>query len=244
MSPDLVLLRDLVETSSVISTMPDSGKPEAAIRATESVVGPLPPSYRWWLTEYGEGTVNGAEVATIAPLWHADAVDVTTGQLDGDRLCFYQETDGGDRYCFALDQRAGSEHAVVRRDHFTGDEQQVADSFAGFLTVQAALASGLKDGPNPSIARLWRSTPGALLPNGVVIYGPHIIRERNNTYEVREYAPDWVLIGDDSGGRGLFMRRHGRDRASVYRLDLGIIEQDIEGIGELLTDDLINLLGT
>ncbi|WP_340374305.1 NADAR family protein [Streptomyces sp. SS7] len=56
------------------------------------------------------------------------------------------------------------------------------------------------------------------------------------------YAPDWVLVGDDSGGRGLFMRRHDRDRAAVYGLDLGAVEHDIEAVGELLTDDLLGWL--
>ncbi|MGW0846561.1 hypothetical protein ACWD26_41840 [Streptomyces sp. NPDC002787] len=37
-------------------------------------------------------------------------------------------------------------------------------------------------------------------------------------------------------------RHHGRDRAAVYGLDLGAIEHDIEGNGELLTGDLIGWL--
>ena len=77
-----------------------------------------------------------------------------------------------------------------------------------------------------------------------MVYGPQAIRERNETYEVREYAPDWVLIGDDSGGSGLFMRRHGRDRTSVFRLDLDAIEPDVERGGERVTDDLIGRLGS
>ncbi|MGW0432666.1 hypothetical protein ACWDV4_08985 [Micromonospora sp. NPDC003197] len=93
------------------------------------------------------------------------------------------------------------------------------------------------------MARLWRSTPGVLLPNGVLIYGPQTITERNQTYEVARYAPHWVLIGDDSGGGGLFMRRHGRDRASVHHLDLGAIEPDIMGAASgKVTDDLLGWL--
>ncbi|WP_053718411.1 SMI1/KNR4 family protein [Saccharothrix sp. NRRL B-16348] len=237
MDVDFVLLRELVETGSAIDAARDGGRSEASIRAVESAVGPLSRSYRWWLTHYGGGTVGGTEIATVVP-----GPETFTGRLDGERLCFYQEADCGDSYHFALDRRVGEEHAVVRRDHRTGDEEQVAESFAGFLSTREALAAGLGDGPNPTIARLWRSTPGVLLPDGVLVYGPQAIRERNETYEVREYAPHWVLIGDDSGGGGLLMRRRGRDRTSVFRLDLGAIEPDVERAGDRLTDDLIGWL--
>ncbi|MEU1184927.1 hypothetical protein ABZ464_46415 [Streptomyces sp. NPDC005820] len=241
MSGDFAPLRELVEVSASIATRPGSGKSEAAIRAAEGWVGPLSQSYRWWLAEYGEGTIDMMEVASVAPLTNLHTIDVTT-QLDGDRLCFYREPEGGDSFWFALDRWDGEEHPVIRRDHLTGDDQEFADSFTGFLAVKVALLSGLGEGPNPTITRLWRSRPGVLLPNGVSLYGPHVIRERNDTYEVREYAPDWVLVGDDSGGRGLFMRLHGPDRGSVYGLDLGAVEHDIEGSGELLTGDLIGWL--
>ncbi|WP_406499491.1 SMI1/KNR4 family protein [Streptomyces sp. NBC_00846] len=101
------------------------------IRATEARVGALPPSYRWWLAEFGRDRVGRADIATITPAELADD-DV--------------------------------------------------------------------------------------------------------------YAPEWVLIGDDSGGGGLFMRRHGRDRTRVHRFDLGAIGEDVEADCELLTDDLIGWL--
>ncbi|MFI9102999.1 hypothetical protein ACIGXA_20995 [Streptomyces fildesensis] len=73
---------------------------------------------------------------------------------------------------------------------------------------------------------------------------PDIVLLRSLNYEVGEYQPDWVLIGDDSGGSGLFMRRGGGDRASVYRLDLGAGDRDIDspGVGEWVTDDLLGWL--
>ncbi|WP_329595556.1 SMI1/KNR4 family protein (plasmid) [Streptomyces sp. NBC_01005] len=247
MRPDLVLVRELIEESPVISARPGAGVPDAWIRASESVVGTLPPSYRWWLTEYGNGTSAGARIATVAPPGTGSAGDddITGGwRLDGDRLCFCAEPDGGDTYHFALDRQSGEEYAVVRRDPGSGQEELVADTFAGFLTVQVALSNGLGAGPTSTLAGLWRSTPGVLLPNGVLIYGPHTILERNETYQVGEYAPDWVLIGDDSGGGGLFMRRHPCNRTRVYLLDLGAGEQDIDscGVSEKLTDNLLDWL--
>ncbi|GGT41949.1 hypothetical protein P6B95_40190 [Streptomyces atratus] len=38
------------------------------------------------------------------------------------------------------------------------------------------------------------------------------------------------------------MRRHGRDRTRVYRLDLGAIDEDVEADGDPMTDDLLGRL--
>lgn len=248
-TPDLVLLRTLIEASPAITTRPGLGAPEAWIRSAESAMGPLAPSYRWWLAQYNDGELDGEPLATLAPPGERGANELTAGwRLDKDRLCFYAEPDGGDTYHFTLDRYgesgAGEEHAVIRRDRRSGAEELVADSFAGFLTVRVARTAALGDRPTPALAQLWRSTPGVLLPNGVVLYGPQDFLERNETYEVSEYQPDWVLIGDDSGGRGLFMRCGGGDRASVYSLDLGAGDSDIDspGVGEWVTDDLMGWL--
>ncbi|WP_406013558.1 SMI1/KNR4 family protein [Streptomyces sp. NBC_00984] len=248
MRPDLTLLRDLVEGSPGFGRGPASAVPEALIREAEARVGPLPPSYRWWLAAYGHGRAGDADIATVGPAGSADDLyeAVTAGwRLSGDRLCFAVEPDCGDDYHFALDlagEAGDGEYPVVRRDGTDGCEDPVAESFAGFLAVRAARSRGLRDGPNPAVARLWRSTPGVLLDNGVHVYGPHLIEERNETFEVARYAPHWVLVGDDSGGDGFFMRRHGRDRASVHRLGLGAIREDVEAAGEPVTDDLLGWL--
>lgn len=103
----------------------------------------------------------------------------------------------------------------------------------------------LAPAPNASVAELWRMTPGLYLLDGTAIYGPHSIAERNATYEVEEYSPSWVLIGDDGGGAGYLMRRQGtaagRDN-EVYRLDLGALSDDVEAEGEYVTDDLCSWL--
>ncbi|MFD0337430.1 SMI1/KNR4 family protein [Streptomyces sp. NPDC127117] len=250
MRPDLTQLRDLIEESPGFGRGPAGAVPEALIREAEARVGPLPPSYRWWLAEFGHGRAGGADIATVAPAGFADDPAgemyeaVTAGwRRDGERLCFAVEPDCGDEYRFALD-RAGEdgEYPVVGRDGTDGSEYPVAESFAGFLAVRAALSRGLRDGPNPAVARLWRSTPGVLLGNGVHVYGPHVIQERNETFEVPRYAPGWVLVGDDSGGDGLFMRHHGRDRTTLYLLGLGAVHEDVGAAGERVTDDLLGWL--
>ncbi|MEU9759089.1 SMI1/KNR4 family protein [Streptomyces sp. NPDC001834] len=248
MRPDLTRLRDMIDGAPELGRRRAVAAPEAMIRRAEARVGPLPPSYRWWLAEFGHGRAGRAQIATVVPVDFADDVyeSITADwRLDGTRLCFAVEPDWGDSYCFALDRygEAGDgEHPVVCRDGADGEEYPVAESFAGFLTVREALSRGLREGPNPTVARLWRSTPGVLLDNGVHIYGPDCLTERNETFEVARYAPHWVLVGDDSGGCGLFMRRHGRDRTRVHRLDLGAIDERIETNGDLMTDDLLGWL--
>ncbi|CCH28834.1 SMI1/KNR4 family protein [Actinosynnema sp. NPDC047251] len=244
MRPDLVLLRELVDSGSAVDARPDGGLAEAAIVAAEATVGPLSPSFRWWLAEYGTGSVDGMPIAAPAGVVPENVEETAAGLvdgLDGTRLWFCAEP-CGHRYGFALDVVVDGEHQVVERDPFSGEDEPVAESFAGFLAVSEARAAGLRDGPNPTVAALWRSTPGVLRADGVLLYGPQTIRERNETYEVPRYAPHWVLVGDDSGGSGFFMRRHGRDRVSVYRLDLGAVDEDVALDGEFVTDDLLGWL--
>ncbi|MFF9349407.1 SMI1/KNR4 family protein [Streptomyces sp. NPDC014734] len=263
MTPDLTRLRDLIEASPQFRRGPAPAASDKEIREAEARVGPLPPSYRWWLAEFGRGRAGAADLAVVVPSGSTDGAgepDGTDGVLDtydmyeaitaewrlsGDRLCFAVEPDCGDSYFFALDRRgeAGDgECPVVRRDGSDGDEYPVAESFAGFLAVREALSRGLGDGPNPTIACLWRSTPGVLFDNGVLVYGPHRIGERNESFEVARHAPDWVMVGEDGAGQGLFMRHHGRDRTGVHRLDPTVIDDDIAAQGDLLTDDLLGWL--
>ncbi|MEH1017253.1 SMI1/KNR4 family protein [Micromonospora sp. CPCC 206060] len=243
MTPDLDRLHELLDASPGLARRPAGGVAEPDLRRAEERVGPLPASYRWWLAEYGVGWIGGEQLATVAAPGFDDEHDAITApwRHDGQRLCFFTDADG-DAYSYALDRRCGDELPVVRRSALDGVEDDVADSFAGFLAVTDALARGLGDGPNPTVARLWRATPGLLRDDGMLIYGPHVIQERNETFEVADYAPEWVLVGDDSGGNGLLMRQHGRDRSSVWLLDLGAISENIEDDGELVTDDLIGWL--
>ncbi|MDT0268945.1 hypothetical protein RM844_21915 [Streptomyces sp. DSM 44915] len=252
MVPDLELLAELVATSPAVHTWPGRGRSSVAISDAEAVIGPLPASFRWWLATHGQGRIDGASVLTTVPPPPpepadepdpAAAPDDLTRARTGDRLAFLPASDCGDSYSFALDQWTGRECPVIRRDHLTGEEERVADSFAGFLAVRTALALGLREGPNPTVARLWRATPGVLRPDGRHLYGPHTIQERNATFEVPRYAPHWVLVGDDSGGGGYLMRRHGRDRTAVHRVDLGALGADPGTEGEWLTDDLLGWVG-
>ena len=45
-----------------------------------------------------------------------------------------------------------------------------------------------------------KESNGLSFTNGVFIYGTEEIVERNETWEVAEYAKGYIAIGDDSGG--------------------------------------------
>lgn len=109
--------------------------------------------------------------------------------------------------------------------------------------------------PNPWVAELWRAelwrtVSDLRLPDGTTVYGPHSLTERNTTFEVAEYAPGWVLVGDDSGGRGYLMRATGPEFAAVtaragsevWCLGLGALCPEVTAEGEFVTDDLIGWL--
>lgn len=54
---------------------------------------------------------------------------------------------------------------------------------------------------------LLRCSNGFSVPSveSLIIYAVDEINEMNETNEVRSYLPGWVLIGDDGGGRGIFL---------------------------------------
>lgn len=67
----------------------------------------------------------------------------------------------------------------------------------------------------------WKSYSEVSFENGVNIYGLDIAIERNRLYEVSTYAPEYILIGDDGGGQGLFIKKNGD--LNVYYQDLGAL---------------------
>ncbi|MFJ7662768.1 hypothetical protein ACIQXW_10240 [Lysinibacillus sp. NPDC097162] len=67
----------------------------------------------------------------------------------------------------------------------------------------------------------WKSYSEVSFENGVNIYGLDIATERNRLYEVSTYAPEYILIGDDGGGQGLFIKKNGD--LNVYYQDLGAL---------------------
>ena len=85
--------------------------------------------------------------------------------------------------------------------------------------AQQALGGGF---PRKYVALLHCSN-GLMVPEvaSLILYSTEEIEERNTTFEVHTYAASWLLIGDDGGGRGIFLDRSDPDGA-VYRLGLGV----------------------
>ena len=57
-------------------------------------------------------------------------------------------------------------------------------------------------------AFLARQT-GVSRDDGLMIYAPEDVAERNQTYEVAEYLPGHLMVADDSGGRGVLVDEGG-----------------------------------
>jgi hypothetical protein len=76
--------------------------------------------------------------------------------------------------------------------------------------------------PAPLMA-LWSVRDGLLTESGVAVYSAGDIGERNATYEVAQYAPGFLLVGDNSGGRGFLLCADDPDSA-VFSSDLGDLD--------------------
>ncbi|NEB00987.1 SMI1/KNR4 family protein [Streptomyces sp. SID13726] len=96
-----------------------------------------------------------------------------------------------------------------------------AATSADVARARAEIALSL---PTP-LVELWEVTDGLMTDAGVTVYAAECIGERNSTYEVAQYAPGFVLIGDNSGGRGFLLRADGSDSA-VFSSDLGDLAPD------------------
>ncbi|MBD0675635.1 hypothetical protein ACIQOW_30600 [Kitasatospora sp. NPDC091335] len=87
----------------------------------------------------------------------------------------------------------------------------------------ARARSGIPLGLPAPLLALWSVRDGLLTAAGVTVYPAGCIGERNTTYEVGRYAPGFLLIGDDSGGRGFLLRADDPDCA-VFSSDLGDLD--------------------
>lgn len=75
---------------------------------------------------------------------------------------------------------------------------------------------------------------GDLLVNDqLLLYGTGIIAERNTTYQVQQYLPAYISIGDDSGGSAILLHCHDNDE-NVYITGYGALDP---GSMEVLATD-------
>jgi hypothetical protein len=66
----------------------------------------------------------------------------------------------------------------------------------------------------------YRATDGFMMPSGINVYQVEDVFERNKTFEIDVYCKGYLLIGDNSGGRGFLLSLAEGD-TKVYSSDLG-----------------------
>lgn len=93
-------------------------------------------------------------------------------------------------------------------------------SLGAITLANEQLPAGL---PPPYAAFLAQAN--GLLAHHLYLYRAEDIAERNATYEVAEYAPGYVAIGDDGGGRALLLVG-GRAQSPVLIVDHGSMDPD------------------
>lgn len=71
--------------------------------------------------------------------------------------------------------------------------------------------------------QLLQAANGFMLKNGLSIYPSENVFERNETFEVSKYAPNYLAIGDNSGGRSVLIPFEGE---GVYLVDQGVMDPD------------------
>jgi hypothetical protein len=81
---------------------------------------------------------------------------------------------------------------------------------------------------------LLLASNGLATNEGIVIYGTDDLLERNETWKTQEYAPGFVPIGDDSGGR--VFRMSLSDKEEILIVDSGDMTPDH---AELISTNLI-----
>lgn len=84
-------------------------------------------------------------------------------------------------------------------------------------------------------ANFLRRTDGLGPEGSVVLYSTDDLAERNETFEVQAYAPGFLAIGDDGGGRSLLIALDGS--TSVFIVDQGSMDpDDFEEVAPDFTD--------
>jgi hypothetical protein len=85
---------------------------------------------------------------------------------------------------------------------------------------------------------LLQAANGFTLANGLSMYPAEDVFERNETFEVSKYAPDYLAIGDNSGGRSVLIPFEG---VGVYDVDQGVMDpDDMEKLAPSLTEWISN----
>ena len=92
----------------------------------------------------------------------------------------------------------------------------------------------------PEYRALLRLTNGLYSDGCLVLYAAEDLTTRNQDYEVPTYLPDYLMIGDDSGGQAILIDRSG----ALYEVGMGVMDADwLEPSAASLADLLITHAG-
>ena len=85
----------------------------------------------------------------------------------------------------------------------------------------------------PAGYREWvaQQTEDLPIEDEVLLYCRSSLQERNETLQVKTYLPDYLLIGDDSGGRGFVLRE--TPESPIWIVDMGSLQ--VEDFQEIAT---------
>ncbi len=84
----------------------------------------------------------------------------------------------------------------------------------------AGAEAGLGRPLHPDYAAFLRLSDGLYTGGNLVLLDADSIAERNRDYEVAEYLPGYLMIGDDSGGMALLLRDQ---EPAVFEVDMGVM---------------------
>jgi hypothetical protein len=101
---------------------------------------------------------------------------------------------------------------------------EIQDAATDQQIAEAESEMGIKF---PEEHRLLLTYSNGLFANDLVtLYSTEDIAERNSTYEIAEYLPGYLMIGDDSGGSGIFLDT-GSNPSPVYLMGHGSLDVSI-----------------
>ncbi len=92
-----------------------------------------------------------------------------------------------------------------------------------------------------SYIALLKVTDGLSCNGNLVLLEASDLASRTSDYEVSEYLPGYLMIGDDSGGVALVMQLAGQ---AIYEVDMGVMDaSDLRKSADSLEQLLLELAG-
>ena len=146
-------LKAELDSGKIVGFAPGQQVPEAWIARAEAALGiRFPPSYRWWLENYGAGMLGDQSIFTILQMNFDEACgpDIVYQQLNNavngtrgpNALVVFEPESSDEIYYFDVSSpQGGGEYAVMREDLELGTIEQFAKSFDEFLLKQIQLRS-------------------------------------------------------------------------------------------------------